>query len=78
MGMDDSAHALDLLLCYARDSSERSRKEICSWFGKSEFNESWLEGDQIVALDALEKFLEAAKIIGTNTTPQNRRDKCLF
>jgi hypothetical protein len=60
----DVYQALDLLLQFAKNGSQKARKALYAEFDKQSFNESWIGGEQIVELDGIEGFIHVAERIG--------------
>ncbi len=60
----DLEQALDLLLRFAQNGSQKAREALYAEFDKQSFNESWIGGEQIVELDGIEGFIDVAERIG--------------
>jgi hypothetical protein len=60
----DFDQALDLLLQFAKNGSQKAREALYAEFNKQSFNESWIGGEQIVELDGINGFIYVAERIG--------------
>lgn len=60
----DLLQLYDLCLILAERGDKQAKKEIYDRFDKQEFNEAWLGGDQIIALDGLDGLTHVAQILG--------------
>ena len=49
---------------FARRGDTKARAALIEKFEKQEFNESWLGGSQLVALDGIDGLLQVAEVIG--------------
>jgi hypothetical protein len=66
-GNDDTwtvCQRLELAALYAQEGDEESRQAIYAKFDLQEYPESWVGGQQVVAVDGLKGFLHVAKVIG--------------
>ncbi|GAB4540016.1 MAG: hypothetical protein Tsb0014_30980 [Pleurocapsa sp.] len=60
----DLQQLYDLVLIWAKEGNKEARELIYTTFKQQDFNESWLGGDQIIALDGIEGLLSVAEIVG--------------
>jgi hypothetical protein len=67
--------ALDLLSYFWRDGSERAKSALYSWFEKSEDNEAWLGGTQIIRAGGLKGYLSDQKEDQDLPRKQTRKER---
>ena len=60
----DLKQLYDLVLIWAKQGDEKAREIIYTTFKQQDFNESWLGGKQIIALDGIKGLLAVAEIVG--------------
>lgn len=60
----DVEQLYDLIAIWANKGSNKARQIIYETFAKQEFNESWLGGKHIIAIDGISGLLYVAEIVG--------------
>jgi hypothetical protein len=67
----DVQQLYDLVLIWAKQGCLEARQIIYQTFEQQEFNESWLGGKHIIAIDGIQGLLAVAEIIGTRLIEDN-------